>query len=165
LQEWINNQKKLREWFEICKIDLDKPLNIYNHFRLDKIKGSVLDIGAGHPKGTWFIDKFENYTGIDSMPYDKRIKRALAECLPFKDKSFDYVLCMSVLQHCINPIKAVSEMKRVCKDMVFVTVYCSPKNDLILHEFTPEQVINLFGGWNIRRFDVQGNVVYMAVCP
>lgn len=40
----------------------------------------------------------------------------LTKGLPFDDKSFDIVHAHQVLQHLVDPVSALSEMKRVCRD-------------------------------------------------
>jgi ubiquinone/menaquinone biosynthesis C-methylase UbiE len=39
-----------------------------------------------------------------------------AEALPFADESFDLVFCRSSLHHFANPLQAVAEMVRVCRE-------------------------------------------------
>lgn len=46
---------------------------------------------------------------------------ASAENLPFKDNEFENVLCLNTLGHIENPIKAMREMKRVCRGTLFVS--------------------------------------------
>lgn len=64
-------------------------------------------------------------SGIDISPHaiklaKKRInggqlKVAKAEKLPFKNNSFDYIVCIGSLEHFDSPEKALSEMSRVIK--------------------------------------------------
>lgn len=161
MNQWQKKLNNLNKWWHTCKIDNDKPYNIYDYFSLDKIKGSVLDIGCGQPKGTWYINKFKDYTGIDPTPYNKDIIQGVAEDLPFTDKSFDNVLFMSTLQHCEDPEKAIHEIKRVCRGRLFSTVYCSKPNDLILHEFNLDTVRYLYEKYfDIKKIEYKDNVVY-----
>lgn len=46
--------------------------------------------------------------------------------LPFSDKSFDAVLCSEVLEHLDDPNRAVSELKRVARSHVIITVPHEP---------------------------------------
>lgn len=46
--------------------------------------------------------------------------------LPFSDNSFDTVLCSEVLEHLDDPNRAVSELKRVARDYVVITVPHEP---------------------------------------
>lgn len=43
------------------------------------------------------------------------LQEADAESLPFVDESFDIVFCRAALHHFADPIRAVSEMTRVCR--------------------------------------------------
>lgn len=42
--------------------------------------------------------------------------------MPFRDKSFDYVLCFETLEHLENPILGLKELSRVCAKKVFVSI-------------------------------------------
>jgi len=42
--------------------------------------------------------------------------------LPFRDKTFDKVFCSHVLEHLVNPIKALKEILRVSNRYAFVEV-------------------------------------------
>ena len=88
-------------------------------------------------------------------------KKAFAENLQFPENSFDGVLCMEVLEHLIDPRKAVSEFYRVLKDKgkVYITV---PYKNLIdspfhIQEFTLENVRSLF--------EKYFNVECIKLCP
>ncbi len=161
---WQTKQNNLNKWWDTCTIDNNKPYNIYDYFKLGKIKGSVLDVGCGMPKGTWYIDEFKDYTGIDPNPKDDRIINGVAENLPFENNIFDNVLFMSTLQHVEYPHIALGEIKRVAKHgaKLFSTVYCSKENNLILHEFDLESVKKLYANYfNIQRIEFKDNVVYV----
>jgi ubiquinone/menaquinone biosynthesis C-methylase UbiE len=164
---WQVKLNNLNNWWKTCRIDNNKPVNIYKYFDLDKIKHTrILDVGCGRPKGTWYADKFQYYVGVDPNPAYDYIVKAKAEDLPFADKSFTNVLFMSTLQHVETPQKALSEIKRVCTDKVFASVYCSEPNDLILHSFNIDSVKQLFSRYyNIQRIEQIENVVYVeALC-
>lgn len=46
--------------------------------------------------------------------------------LPFEDNAFDIVICTEVLEHLSDPCMAISELKRVCKKYVLLTVPNEP---------------------------------------
>lgn len=89
----------------------------------------VLDIGCGQGGLAWVVKTIRpqsTVTGIDIS--DKGIefaKRTYGYCanfligkadeLPFKDESFDTVLCGEVIEHLEDPEKAIKEMSRVLK--------------------------------------------------
>lgn len=80
----------------------------------------VLEVGSGgrpHCRSTVLLDRF----ALDSSHREgKRLVRdrrplvvADGEHLPFSDKSFDYCICMHVLEHVENPERLLREMERV----------------------------------------------------
>lgn len=88
----------------------------------------VLDIGCSSAVLTNEIAKTlkkSQVTGLDSYKAAIQFARlkyphinfvaADAHKLPFKDKSFDLVICTETLEHVINPKKTLEEMKRVLK--------------------------------------------------
>src|SRR5438105_5280738 len=76
----------------------------------------VLDIGSGSspfPYATLLVDKFLNTTphrGGEIERNGKPLISADIECLPFGDKSFDFVYCAHMLEHVEDPIKACAEL-------------------------------------------------------
>ena len=50
-----------------------------------------------------------------SLPTDRPVVVARTENLPFKDKSFDFVIASHVLEHTDNPIQFLAELQRVAK--------------------------------------------------
>lgn len=62
---------------------------------------------------------------VDKLAYDgMSLARGSAERLPFADDSFDVVTCSHTLEHIVDPARAVSELKRVAKHVLFVVVPC-----------------------------------------
>ncbi|KAF2017451.1 S-adenosyl-L-methionine-dependent methyltransferase [Aaosphaeria arxii CBS 175.79] len=102
---------------------------------------NILDIGCGPGTITYGFAPYVpdgRVTGIDlnqeilDQAYSNLSKRALPlsnvefkignvlEGLKFDDDSFDVVFCNQVLLHTPDPVKALREMKRVCKPGGFV---------------------------------------------
>jgi len=52
----------------------------------------------------------------------EKIKKGVAENLPFTDGSFDFVWCWTVLEHVKNVEKAITEMLRVAKNTGFIFI-------------------------------------------
>ncbi|MDP4039336.1 MAG: class I SAM-dependent methyltransferase [Candidatus Pacearchaeota archaeon] len=80
-----------------------------------KIKGVVLDVGAGTtPYKKLF--KFEKYITLDNHSYSGiDITADITKRIPLNNGSIDSVVCFQVLEHVKNPKKAVSEIHRVLK--------------------------------------------------
>jgi 2-polyprenyl-3-methyl-5-hydroxy-6-metoxy-1,4-benzoquinol methylase len=47
--------------------------------------------------------------------YSKNFTQGIAENLPFKNESFDFIICFSVIEHVKSPEISIKEMIRVCK--------------------------------------------------
>ena len=85
-----------------------------------KFRGKVLDIGCGFGD---FLKLYSNACGIDNNRFIvKFCKNKGLNCyfgsiysIPFKNKSFDGVLCYNILEHLENIEKAVIEIKSVLK--------------------------------------------------
>lgn len=103
---------------------------LHKHFGIKKIKNlEVLDVGAS----TGIIDNylvpyFKSVVGIDidknaikmakeKFSNVKNLSFINADCLnlPFKDQSFDIILCTHVYEHVPNPKKLFLEIYRVLK--------------------------------------------------
>lgn len=91
---------------------------------------TVLDVGSGRgymssllsEKGyvVTACDLFESGNASSTHKYVK----ALVDNLPFQDKSFDMVMCNHTLEHIKDLPKAISELKRVAKKQLIITVPC-----------------------------------------
>ncbi|MEJ1237887.1 methyltransferase domain-containing protein [Chryseolinea sp. T2] len=95
--------------------------------RIGKVD-TVTDVGAGRsPYYPIFGHLSENYIAVDlkeSLPHKehRKIKQlyGLAEDLPMQSQSSDVVLSNQVLEHVINPEKAVNEVFRVLRPGGFI---------------------------------------------
>lgn len=112
------------------------------------IKGdTVLEVGSGKGLLAIEISKTHKVTASDIVVNKDFIKQhpnipmvqAKAEELPFKDKSFDTVVCTHTLEHVLDLQKAISELRRVARKRIIIVV---PKQrpyrytfDLHLHFF------------------------------
>ena len=74
----------------------------------------VLDVGCGaKPYEPVFSAHAASYVGVDPVDNPRAELKGAVEDLPVDDSSFDVVLCNQVLEHCDDPVKAVSELRRV----------------------------------------------------
>ena len=100
---------------------------------------SVLDAGCGEGftlaklKKASIGQKLEGIEYMDeAIEIGKKInpeiviKKGDIYKLPYKDNSFDLVLCTEVLEHLDDPGKAINELKRVAKKYVVLTVPNEP---------------------------------------
>lgn len=83
-------------------------------------KALVLEIGAGgnpYFRSNVLVDAYESTGERHWVPLtmDRPTVLAFAEKLPFKDKTFDFVIASHVLEHSLDPIRFLGEMQRVSK--------------------------------------------------
>lgn len=128
----MNEEQEAREnelWGtlrEVALVDAITP-------QLPKKSTSILDVGCGDGYLLHCLSHLNSSkTGVDMN--SARLKRAQERVpdvtfikgdvykLPFKDKTFDVVICSEVLEHLEHPEKALKELKRVAKQKIIVTV-------------------------------------------
>ncbi|MCF8196961.1 MAG: methyltransferase domain-containing protein [Polynucleobacter sp.] len=78
----------------------------------------VLEVGAGgnpYPRANVMLDAMETTIERNEQDLirDRPLVLGLCEELPFKDKSFDFIIASHVLEHTDNPEKFLSELMRV----------------------------------------------------
>lgn len=109
-----------------------------------KSKDKILDAGCGYGRLAPF---FENYTGVDFSPDfiewakrehpDKTFLQADLKALPFKDKEFDWAICISIRHMIIGYVnseewgKMETELRRVAKK-ILILEYSEPEKYEIL---------------------------------
>lgn len=122
-------QKFLINNFYSTLISLIKPLKIE----------SILDAGCGEGFTMEKLLKENVGEKIEGIEYSREaisfgkklyphliIKQASIYELPYKDNSFDLVICTEVLEHLEKPAEAIQEMLRVTKKYLIVTVPNEP---------------------------------------
>lgn len=78
----------------------------------------VLEVGSGgnpYPRANVLLDAYEETRERhwDALIHDRPTVLSFGENLPFKDKSFDYVIAAHVLEHTPHPEKFLAELQRV----------------------------------------------------
>lgn len=137
------------------KEQLNKVVTIINELKIRNEK--ILDVGCGT---ALYSGLFKNYLGIDNSI--EMIKNAHAnivyghaEDLPFKDNSFEVVLCISAIHNFNNIKKAVEEIKRVSKDRVAITLFKRSKK----FDYIRKLILKNF---NVRELDGEKDVVFVG---
>jgi len=93
----------------------------------------ILDVGMGTGGNLLEFSKLGQAFGIDVSEKAiefcrkrniKYICQSPAEKLPFKDKTFDIITCLDVLEHVPEPVETLLELRRVIKDngKIIITV-------------------------------------------
>mgnify|MGYP001201575508 CR=1 FL=1 len=107
---------------------------------------SILDVGIGNGSLVNMLKKsnrFDRVTGVDISKHSKLILLDDIEFkimnildLEFKDKEFDTIICMEVLEHLeINDFyTGLSELRRVAKDNLIITVPFREKEPVWWHD-------------------------------
>lgn len=127
---------------------------------------SILDIGCGHGVyGRELVKKGYEYTGIEAnkdyaAEACKHVKafHMRAEKLDFPDKSFDTVIMLEVLEHLEDPYTALTEIKRVARQNLVVSVpNVGPmvdcvEHNLVMHHFMDGTHVNFFTAGMLERF-------------
>ncbi|MFH1971913.1 MAG: methyltransferase domain-containing protein [archaeon] len=88
--------------------------------------GKLLDIGA---QDLYFYNQLKNRFDIVLSDFDPKldiIKKEDVQNLSFEDNTFDVVLCQEVLEHVQDPVRAIKELKRVCRKRLIITVPNEP---------------------------------------
>lgn len=87
-----------------------------------RLEGWVLDVGCGNQPFRPYLTRARRYVGLDLPPTSRSLRyQAPPEVygdghhLPFKDASFDAVLCTQVLEHAARPAELLRELARVLK--------------------------------------------------
>jgi ubiquinone/menaquinone biosynthesis C-methylase UbiE len=123
------------------KHDLDKFYNhpnfIFRYIEIKRIKeliklaeikdtDKVIEVGcgAGHilervPKGKLYgidISEIQIKRAKERLGKKVELAKAPGEKIPYEDKFFDKILCSEVIEHVLDPLPLLKEMKRVLKD-------------------------------------------------
>jgi uncharacterized protein YbaR (Trm112 family) len=80
----------------------------------------VLEVGSGgkpYPRADVLLDAYENTRERNWAPLktDRPTVLGFVERLPFRDKTFDFVIASHVLEHSADPEQFISELQRVAR--------------------------------------------------
>ncbi len=109
---------------------------------LDGKEKKLLDVGSADNLFKSFIPKNIKYYSLD-LPTEEHFPEPMRDDysfimdldkkkIPVKDKFFDIILCLDVLEHTMYPQKVIDELKRVAKDEV-TFVFSLPNEYNFLH--------------------------------
>ena len=124
-------------------------------------EGIVLDCGAG------LRDKYyRNVVNFEIENYPTTDVLGVADNMPFKDQSFDAVLCLNVLEHVSNPFAVAQEIVRVLKkngELYCVVPFLQPLHGYPEHYYnmTREGIVNLFN----KKLHISDSFVYKSGHP
>ncbi|MBU2536717.1 MAG: class I SAM-dependent methyltransferase [Chloroflexota bacterium] len=113
--------------------------------------GKTLNIGSG---GLQSSNYFPNVIGLDISKAATPDILGDSHYLPFKEESFDVILCTEVLEHLKQPQKAIDEMRRVVKrggELLLTTRFIFPLHDTPCDYFryTKYGLRYLLRDWNV----------------
>jgi len=110
----------IRRCFDPAYIEKQSIKSGIEHAAQLYASGLLLDVGCGNkPYKNIFVSKVNSYVGVDvaDSPHRKVTPEVYGYALnlPFKNASFDTVLCTQVLDDLPEPGLAIKEMSRVLK--------------------------------------------------
>lgn len=92
------------------------PIGEWLHDNRHLVGGRLLDAGCGNrPYAIWYEPLVDEAVSLDAAVGDGVSVVGFADHLPFKDGSFDTVLCTEVLEHVTDAERAAAEMRRVLR--------------------------------------------------
>ncbi|MFZ5559786.1 MAG: class I SAM-dependent methyltransferase [Patescibacteria group bacterium] len=97
--------------YQPVRVLLEEQVKKYSHY----IKGKVLDVGAGSFSRYEGLFNCSEYIKMDVEKGNNVDIVGRAENIPFKNESFDSVVCTEVFEHLEDPYKAAGEIYRVLK--------------------------------------------------
>lgn len=142
---------------------------------LRKLKGKTLDVGCSTSIYADLING--EYVGMDLTAIELRRKEgrtfslATGENIPFKDRSFDNIICIETLQYVKDPERVLSELSRLTKKggTLVVTVptriYSANEPMEKHHGFDVKEISSIIGlaGFSIKKIYRSGGPISQSV--
>ena len=93
----------------------------------------ILNLGCGTANDVWFLAGKNLIVGLDYARSGLKIASRhgvygvvgdlnLSPVLPFGDQSFDIVICKDILEHVLEPMVVLQEVRRVLKDNGYIVI-------------------------------------------
>lgn len=133
----IAHLRKRLEQFKKYGYDILKERTLAFKKAAFKKGKDILEVGTG--RGYMALTLAQKGFKITTIDSDHKIQRSAkailkhycvaklvslkimnAECLSFKDNSFDYVIAVNFMHHAKNPIRCLKEMARVVKEKILI---------------------------------------------
>lgn len=142
----LQNKFFLKEWvFKVWLWDAKFKIERISEY-LSK-KKSILDIGTG-PGSVCLLLNREGYNVAPVDVVDQTLTSEIdpeiynGKKLPYKDKSFDTALILTVLHHTSNPENVLSEAKRVADKIIIIEdIYSSSIQKYLT--FVVDSIVNM----------------------
>ncbi len=99
-----------------------------------EVRGArILNLGCGTSNDVWWLADENMIVGLDYAQGGLRVAQHhgvagivgdlnLSPVLPFKDSSFDLIICKDILEHLLEPMAVLQEVRRVLKDDGYVVI-------------------------------------------
>jgi ubiquinone/menaquinone biosynthesis C-methylase UbiE len=185
--DWVTGNFTLRKKRDLEEMQTDTnkatSANAYSWIRKGNITMEfagdaerILDVGCGWGRE---LSRLRNAVGIDiCLPFLKTARHyvkndvvlADARYLPFKENSFDFAVISEVIEHIVNPIEALNEIKRVLKSkaefliqtpnkLLTLGKFISREECGHIHEFSFSELKNLLVSLGFRVLQRTGSTI------
>lgn len=93
----------------------------------------ILSLGCGTGNDVWYLAEENLVIGLDYVMSGLQVGRHhgiqgvsadlnLCPALPFREQSFDVVICKDILEHLLEPLAVLQEVRRVLKDSGYAVI-------------------------------------------